>query len=502
MDKIKSLLITFASVLVLFSLSACEKNPDDLPNNLAITPSFITIDACAHEATFELTASFDWRATCAAEWITITPSSGDKNITSVSISVSVNTGTASRSDSVFFTSKEISSTLVVTQQGTGSVISSSDLVLNGADTTFTITPSDNWTIELTDTKAVPSWFSVSPMSGSKGSYPITITKKENNPYTDDRNAFIKLNVGTSVFYVTITQKAKDAITASSDKVEMSNKGGNFSVSLSSNVAYEVEISPACSSWVHKSSSGSGTKAMNSSVEYFSVSQNTAETSRQGYIFFKGNTVVDTVTVFQNETDILILSQRKLTVEYLGGDFSVNLRSNVEYSVTNNSDWITQSISPAAVRTDVYNIHVLTNTGETSRSASIIFTDRNNSALTDTLKIVQGTSIMNSFTTLTSYGLYDFDNKITLTYTKTLDQLVMISSDKYIFRMVNPRDLKYFSVEDIPSSIKLDDAFTLSVLQNYVSLPNVFSYSMSVVKIDGNKVWLFDATHNVGIIIKK
>lgn len=56
-----------------------------------------------------------------------------------------------------------------------------------ASLTFTLTSNVDWTIAGSDTKAVPSWFGVSPASGKSGSNTITVTLKESNTTYDDRS---------------------------------------------------------------------------------------------------------------------------------------------------------------------------------------------------------------------------------------------------------------------------------------------------------------------------
>ena len=90
----------------------------------------------------------------------------------------------------------------------------------GATSTVAFNTSDNWTITTTDTKAVPTWFSVSPTSGGKGSHTITITTTQANENYDDRNGYIKITSGSTTKYVTITQKKKEAIANN-------QKGGMF-----------------------------------------------------------------------------------------------------------------------------------------------------------------------------------------------------------------------------------------------------------------------------------
>lgn len=73
------------------------------------------------------------------------------------------------------------------------------------DTTFTLTSENGWSIELSDTKAAPDWFTVSPMSGLGGESVITISTKKVNQTSRDRQAYIRIISGSVGETVTINQ---------------------------------------------------------------------------------------------------------------------------------------------------------------------------------------------------------------------------------------------------------------------------------------------------------
>ena len=100
----------------------------------------------------------------------------------------------------------------------------------GGSVDITFTASDAWTAGVINTRA-DSWVSVSPTSGAKGSGKITI-KAAANDTPDERGATIQIKSGTTTKSITLTQKQKDAFTATASKTELGKDGGNFIQQLS------------------------------------------------------------------------------------------------------------------------------------------------------------------------------------------------------------------------------------------------------------------------------
>ena len=101
------------------------------------------------------------------------------------------------------------------------------LAQEGETATVTFTSSDSWTIDVTEGRAV-SWCSVTPTSGSKGTNTLTIKTTANDTY-DERNAKVTIKAGTTTQSFVVTQKQKDGLTVTSNKVEVGAEGGDISI---------------------------------------------------------------------------------------------------------------------------------------------------------------------------------------------------------------------------------------------------------------------------------
>lgn len=494
MNFLKNTIILILGAVV---LSSCSEMIDFFRKDaISATPVSPTLNAAPQTLVLDIKASEGWTAKSTGKWISLDPYSGGRETEQVTASISSNTVKESRTDTIKFVCGKASLDIVVTQEGIESILSTVDLVLNET-ASFSMEAFSSWRITTTDTKATPEWFEVSPTSGEAGHVDITVKSLQDNVWANDRNAFVKVEIGGAPFYLTVTQKHVDAILESKDKVEVPSEGGVFPLSLRSNVDYVIEYSDT-TNWL-SGASGPDSKAAVTTTEYFRVEPNEAYDSRESFLVIKGSVINDTVRIFQAQKDALILNKDTLTVNFYGASHRVELRTNIEYSVTisQTGDWI-RTVSPQALRTDQVFLKMDENTTSTSRKAVVVFKDIN-SSLSDTLYVLQESSSKLPFLNETIYGIYP-DQEEASVYRPFVDQLSISNGN---FRIQNFRDKNYINFSNIPSSLAKNDTFQVRILQNY---SNDIEYDMLldviVVKVSDNLAWLYSEEEGMGFIIIK
>lgn len=100
------------------------------------------------------------------------------------------------------------------------------LAQEGGTATVTFTSTANWTIDVTEGRAV-SWCTVSPTSGSKGTNTLTIITTGNDTY-EERNAKVTIKAGITTQSFVITQKAATVPDSEEEKgtgAEIESGGG-------------------------------------------------------------------------------------------------------------------------------------------------------------------------------------------------------------------------------------------------------------------------------------
>ncbi|MEG0468141.1 MAG: BACON domain-containing carbohydrate-binding protein, partial [Mucinivorans sp.] len=249
--------------------------------------------------------------------------------------------------------------------------------------TASFTTSQKWTIETSDSKARPTWFDANPKSGGPGKATLTIKINEANTSYDDRSAYIRIRSGSQTALITVSQKKKDAILVSKDRFYIAPTGDNFTVTVKSNVSYQVIIPEPSAQWISRPAS----KGLVSKNEVFAVAAGSMDGNREGMVVFTDGTLKDTVRVYQSQLNGIILSTKTKNIDERGQAFDVELRTNVEYNITfADGTWL-HPIQSKATRVDRQHFVADENTSYSNRTMKVIFTDKN-SKLADTLIVNQ------------------------------------------------------------------------------------------------------------------
>ena len=253
----------------------------------------------------------------------------------------------------------------------------------GGDQSISFTTNENWTLSVASTTSGATWCTASAASGSKGTANVKFTVTENTDY-DNRSVSVTIKSGTASKTFTITQKSADALLVTTNKYEIAQEGGTIEIEVKANIDYKMEISEKAKEWIKESSS----RALTTYKHKLDIAMNEDVEKREGEITFKSGDKVETVKVYQAGGAIILLSQNEYTVSDTGETISVDIKSNVEYSVQMpDVDWITDEASSRGMSSHTLKYAVAPNESYDNRSAEIIFYDKN-SDLKDTLKVVQ------------------------------------------------------------------------------------------------------------------
>lgn len=257
------------------------------------------------------------------------------------------------------------------------------LAQEGGTASVTFTSSADWTIDVTEGRAV-SWCTVSPTSGSKGTNTLTVTTTGNDTY-DERNAKVTIKAGATSQSFTVTQKQKDGLTVTSNKVEIGSDGGNFSIEAKANVSVTYEIEEAAKNWI----SASESRGLTSKTLNFTAKANEEEEHREGKIVLKGaDGLTETVTVYQEgEKPTLVITSDDVIVGSDGETIKIELKSNVNYTIVlPNVDWISQAES-RAISVYTHYLNIAPNESYDQRSAMVYFNNETG-GLNDSISITQ------------------------------------------------------------------------------------------------------------------
>lgn len=249
----------------------------------------------------------------------------------------------------------------------------------GGETAVHFVATDAWTATIDQ-----PWCSVDPAEGDSSVTSVTVTVVGNDS-TDERNATLTLRSGDAVARLTIVQKQKDALTVTSNRIEMGHQGGEARVEVVANIPFEYEIAADASDWITPVE----TRAVSTTVLLFDVAANESGRKRSGEIVIRSGEYAETVTVYQSgEEPQLVLTRDNYAVGSEGETIKVELQSNVpcQMRISDGVDWL-REVSSRSLSTYTRWFEVDPNDGYDSRTAEILFYD-DESGVSATVTVTQ------------------------------------------------------------------------------------------------------------------
>ena len=243
----------FAGVLVtLLFAAACGEDGPDIPVNvnLAVNPTEVTIPASGGQATVSFTSPIAWAASTSADWLRISPASGEgAEKINITLSATENQSTDQRTATVTVkvpTLNNISESVKVIQLG--KEVPSLELsaesfncAAEGGESSLTVKANVPWTA-----KSNANWITLSKNSGEAGTATIVLTSAP-NPVYEPRTGTVVFTAESISKTVTIAQAAaqkpdvKEEISGFSATVGDWADGGNIVITTNGVVPQEWAV---------------------------------------------------------------------------------------------------------------------------------------------------------------------------------------------------------------------------------------------------------------------
>ncbi|MBV6513794.1 MAG: T9SS type A sorting domain-containing protein [Ignavibacteriales bacterium] len=258
---------------------------------LSIQPTTKNIGAEGGSFTISVTATCNWTASESANWITITPSSGNGN-GSINVTVDPNTSFNSRSDIIAIASGTTGLICTITQSGASQslMISPEEYSAPSANAgSFTITVSSNlnWTASSNQ-----SWITVSPQNGSNnGTITVNYTA---NTTSSQRTGMVTVQGGLISVFCEISQPPATTNQLNINPTTYtasSSAAGSFPITVTSNVSWTASDDQTWITVTPTSGSNNGSVTV-------SYSENTSPTQRTGTVTITGGGITKTCPVTQ------------------------------------------------------------------------------------------------------------------------------------------------------------------------------------------------------------
>jgi uncharacterized protein (TIGR02145 family) len=373
------ILLLLASAMMLFA-GCAEDDPTnpivgDPTPELSIAPASINATAAAGSYSITITSNVSWTATTTAEWLTLSPASGEGN-GAVTVNVTGNTTVEARNATITVAAGTLTETVTLVQAGVNPALAVNpatiDAPANAGSYTVAVTSNTTWTATTT-----ASWLTLSPASGDgNGTVTVNVT---GNTTLEARNATITVAAGALTETVTVTQAGvAPALAVSPTIMDADANAGSYTVTVTSNTTWTATTTAEWLTLSPASGNGNGTVTVN-------VTGNTTVEARSATIIVAAGALTETVIVMQaGVAAVLEITPATIDAVADAGSYSITVTSNTIWTATGNASWLT--ISPVIGEGNgTVNVELAGNPAMETRSATVTVTA---GALVETVTVTQ------------------------------------------------------------------------------------------------------------------
>ena len=264
----------------------------------------------------------------------------------------------------------------IRQDGGGGTLTVSPTALTadytGGDKVMTISADKTWTAS-----SKPDWVTLSETTGTAGQRTIIVTFAE-NAGDSARTGSITITDGTRTATVNLTQNyhiVQNYLTASPSSITYDYVGGNTYVNVNSSAEWTVTSKPE---WITLTMN-SGTSG--TSILGVSASTNmSTESGRTGNVVLSNGT--NTLSIPVSQAQKVIQRRINVTPDSIYFDFTGNTKyitvasEDNNWSVVSKPDWVVLSQRSGQTGYTLVSVTAPENTGTTTKTGQIIFTDGN------------------------------------------------------------------------------------------------------------------------------
>ena len=386
-------LLTFLQAVAISTLIAgcggtgTENEPEITPEikfTEDIVTSGISVESAEQSITLSFSTNVAWSATVSADWLTISPSSGEAGKNSVKVEVEENRTGQPRSATITISDKESMQKVSVTirQEALKASLTVSpeslEFSANKGEEMLNVTSNTDWVI----TKDA-EWITLDSDKG-KGLATIAAGVTENTSLTSRTGSITVSTSDGSVKKTVSVRQSGAAVVFSVDKNEHSvaAAGGDFTVIVTRNIGYKINSQPEWVKQTDKANSG------NVDTYTFTAEANTSTEAREGVIVFcNDNNECVPVTVKQAGANAtLSVSPAELTFTANTESKSLDVTSNTAWTAASSASWAKLNKTNGSGNAQIA-VTAEENTAITQRSATITIKTADGKA-TATVKVTQ------------------------------------------------------------------------------------------------------------------
>ena len=299
---------------------------------LTLTQNEYDLSSSAQEISIEISSNFDYTVDMPdVDWINeVTAETRGISTHTLRLAISENQDYDARSAKikVYDKNSDLSEEVIINQAEGGPILvltqKEYDLSSSAQDITVEISSNFDYAVDMPDVDWIQD---VTSQTRGISTHTLKLAISENEDY-DGRSAKIKIYDKNSDLFeeVTINQSQKNALIIDNKEYKFDEKGGSFSVEISSNIDYTVNIT---GDWIKEKKSS--TRSLKKSTREFTVSEITDDSDREGKITFTNAKTGISEVVVVKQTRSIYLDKTTLDL-MVGGEKTIKLTNNTDQSV--------------------------------------------------------------------------------------------------------------------------------------------------------------------------
>lgn len=389
-----ALMVLFSSSVLSVGLFSCSSDKDEkeeikekekevtevkLPNGSEdVFAKGMDFESAAGEKTLVFTTNVSWAITVAdsrdgEKWCTVSPSNGIAGTNLVTIKVNENQNSEDRNTVLTLVANDVVKTITINQKHSDALTVTTDkfeVPKEGGSIEIEVKSNIDYDVLVPD--EYQKWIH---QAGTRAltTRTISFTIDESEEY-DKREGKIIIRGKGKEEIVSIYQAGGGILTLTQNEFSVNSSEQEIKVEISSNFDYDVEMPNV--DWIKENNTG--TRGISSHTLSLIISENTNYDSRNAKIkiFDKNSSLSEMVSISQSAKEALIVDNKEFNLDENGGIISVNVNTNINYTVKCNFDWIGEN-KTRALSSYSHSFYVSPLGENNDREGIIEFTDENN-----------------------------------------------------------------------------------------------------------------------------
>lgn len=390
MNSMKNLwsLMTIMVTILSVTLSACSSDDDVIPQisvptgNENFFEKSMDFESSATEKSFTFTSNVAWTLNVAdtrdgSSWLSASPTSGEAGTHTITVKASENITYDDRNAVISIVSGDYIRKVFVNQKQLDALTVTSDrfeVPVEGGYINVEVKTNIDYEVIIPEDNK--QWIHLSneqqTRAISTSSLSFKIDKCEEY---DKREGKIIIKAKDKEEVINVYQVGEGILTLTKNEYNLSSSAQELAIEIKSNFDYAVELPDV--DWIEEVTAQ--TRGISTHTLRLSISENEAYESRTAKlrVYDRNSSLSEEVIINQSQKNELIIEKKEFEFDENGGSFSINVKSNVDYKVIIDDDWVKEKTTPST-RSLVDSNHTFTVAkmgADIERESKITFSDK-------------------------------------------------------------------------------------------------------------------------------